>query len=70
MPLTQEQIGEAIGITAVHANRVIRQLREDGVVELHRGRVTVLDEAKFSNLRTSTTDTFTSRHQRDPRNAS
>jgi CRP-like cAMP-binding protein len=50
MPLTQEQIGEALGITAVHANRVIRQLREDGIVELHRGRVTVLDESKFQEL--------------------
>jgi CRP-like cAMP-binding protein len=47
MPLTQEQIGEAMGITAVHANRVIRQLREDNVVELHRGRVTVLNETKL-----------------------
>ena len=50
MPLTQEQIGEALGITAVHANRVIRQLREEGIVELHRGRVTVLDERKFLEL--------------------
>jgi CRP-like cAMP-binding protein len=50
MPLTQEQIGEALGITAVHANRVIKQLREDGVVEFHRGRVNVLDEAKFLEL--------------------
>jgi CRP-like cAMP-binding protein len=50
MPLTQEQIGEALGITAVHANRVIKQLREDGIVELHRGRVTVLDERKFQEL--------------------
>ena len=25
MPLTQEQIGEAMGITAVHANRIIGQ---------------------------------------------
>ena len=50
MPLTQEQIGEALGITAVHANRVIRQLREDGIVELQRGRVRVLDEAKFQEL--------------------
>jgi CRP-like cAMP-binding protein len=47
MPLTQEQIGEALGITAVHANRVIKQLRQDGIVDLHRGRVTVLNEAKF-----------------------
>ena len=50
MPLTQEQIGEALGVTAVHANRVIKQLREEGVVDLHRGRVTVLDEAKFQEL--------------------
>ena len=50
MPLTQEQIGEALGVTAVHANRVIKQLREEGVADLHRGRVTVLDEAKFREL--------------------
>ena len=50
MPLTQEEVGEALGITGVHANRVIRQLREDGIVELHRGRATVLDENKFLEL--------------------
>jgi len=50
MPLTQEQIGEALGITAVHANRVIRQLRQEGIVELNRGRVTVLDERKLLEL--------------------
>ena len=50
MPLTQEQIGEALGITAVHANRVIKQLRQEGIVELHRGRGTVLDERKFLEL--------------------
>jgi CRP-like cAMP-binding protein len=50
MPLTQEQISEALGVTAVHANRVIRQLREEGIVELQRGRVTVLDEPRFLEL--------------------
>lgn len=50
MPLTQEQVGEALGITAVHANRIIRQLREEGVVDLHRGRVKVLDERRFLQL--------------------
>ena len=50
MPLTQEQVGEALGITAVHANRVIKQLREEDVVEFHRGRATVLDERKFLEL--------------------
>jgi CRP-like cAMP-binding protein len=50
MPLTQEQIGEAMGITPIHANRIIKQLREDGVLEFHRGHVTVLDEAKLEEL--------------------
>lgn len=50
MPLTQEQIGEALGITAVHANRVIKQLRQDGIVAFQRGRVEVLDEAKLWEL--------------------
>ncbi|EJN12326.1 cAMP-binding protein [Bradyrhizobium sp. YR681] len=50
MPMTQEQIGEALGITAVHANRVIKQLRQEGILEFHRGRVTVLDERKFLEL--------------------
>jgi DNA-binding transcriptional regulator YhcF (GntR family) len=29
---------------------VIRQLRQEGIVELHRGRVTVLDEQKLLEL--------------------
>jgi CRP-like cAMP-binding protein len=50
MPLTQEQISEALGITPVHANRIIRQLRDDGVVDISRGRVSVLDESKLAEL--------------------
>jgi CRP-like cAMP-binding protein len=50
MPLTQEQIGEALGITAVHANRVIRQLRQDGIVAFHRGHVEVLNEDRLLEL--------------------
>jgi CRP-like cAMP-binding protein len=50
MPLTQEQVGEALGITAVHANRVIKQLRQDGITEFARGRVTILDEDKLMEL--------------------
>jgi CRP-like cAMP-binding protein len=50
MPLTQEQVGEALGITPVHANRVIRQLRDERIVDFNRGRVTVLDERKLEEL--------------------
>lgn len=50
IPLTQEQIGEAMGITPIHANRIIKQLREEGVVEFHRGHVTILDASKLAEL--------------------
>jgi CRP-like cAMP-binding protein len=50
MPLTQEQVGEALGITPVHANRVIKQLRDERIVDFSRGRVTVLDQTKLEEL--------------------
>lgn len=50
MPLTQEQFGEAMGVTSVHTNRILRQLRLDGVLELHRGVVRILDEHKLQEL--------------------
>lgn len=50
MPLTQEQLGEAMGVTSVHTNRIIRQLRIDGVLEFQRGSVTILNERKLQEL--------------------
>src|SRR5215208_1921480 len=40
MPLTQEQLGDAMGITPVHVNRVVKQLRDGGILEFSRGIVT------------------------------
>ncbi|HVJ00379.1 MAG TPA: Crp/Fnr family transcriptional regulator [Sphingomonas sp.] len=42
--LTQEEIGDATGLTAVHVNRMFRQLEEDGLIARENGRVTFLDE--------------------------
>jgi CRP-like cAMP-binding protein len=35
-PLTQSDLAEASGLTAVHVNRTLQQLRADGLVELER----------------------------------
>jgi len=43
-PLTQEEIGDATGLTAVHVNRMLRQLEEDGLIVRDNGRVTFVDE--------------------------
>ncbi len=43
IPLTQEHIGDALGLTAVHVCRTLRKLRQDGVLSLSNGMLTVLD---------------------------
>lgn len=42
-PMTQEQMADAVGLTAVHVNRSIRSLREDGLIRWSRMRVTIVD---------------------------
>lgn len=43
--LTQEEIGDATGLTAVHVNRMLRQLEVDGLIAREGGRVTLVKEA-------------------------
>ena len=42
--LTQEEIGDATGLTAVHVNRMFRQLEEDCLIARENGRVSFRDE--------------------------
>jgi hypothetical protein len=47
MPMLQADLADACGTTAVHINRVIRALRERGLLEIARGRVTIPDMAEL-----------------------
>ena len=47
--LTQEEIGDATGLTAVHVNRMLRQLEEDGLIRREAGRVTLIDERALAS---------------------
>jgi CRP-like cAMP-binding protein len=42
-PLSQFVLGDALGLTAIHVNRVLRQLREQGLLTLHKGTVNIHD---------------------------
>jgi CRP/FNR family transcriptional regulator, anaerobic regulatory protein len=46
--LTQEEIGDATGLTSVHVNRMLRQLEEEGLINRQAGRVTVRNEAALA----------------------
>ncbi|QVM86174.1 Crp/Fnr family transcriptional regulator [Novosphingobium decolorationis] len=43
LPLTQADIAEICGLTTVHTNRALRQLREAGLCEVHAPTVELLD---------------------------
>jgi CRP-like cAMP-binding protein len=42
-PMTQAELGQALGITHVHANRAIQQLRRTGLVRWDRQTVEIVD---------------------------
>ena len=42
-PLTQAEFGDALGLSTVHVNRTLQDLRGDGLITLRNGSVTVLD---------------------------
>jgi CRP-like cAMP-binding protein len=50
LPMTQLQLGEALGLSLVHINRTMQQLRRDRLIELKPGRVTILDRERLELL--------------------
>lgn len=50
LPLNQIELGQAMGISAVHANRVVQELRAQGLVRWQGQRIEVLDSAKLQDL--------------------
>jgi len=43
LPMTQEQIGDHLGLTLVHVNRTLKRLREDGILTVRSGLVQIHD---------------------------
>lgn len=48
--VTQEEIGDATGLTAVHVNRMLRQLERERLIVREGGRVRLLDETALATL--------------------
>ncbi|MCH8616320.1 Crp/Fnr family transcriptional regulator [Sphingomonas sp. SM33] len=42
-PLTQQELGECLGLTSVHVNRTLQELRRRNLIELENRRATILD---------------------------
>ena len=50
MPLTQNIIADALGLTSVHVNRTLRSLRDEGIALVRHGNLLVLDPDRFVEL--------------------
>ncbi len=58
VPLTQSDIGDAVGLSSVHVCRMLSSLRSDGVLSLRHGRLTIHDPDCLSELAGLDADTF------------
>lgn len=50
LPLTQQQLADHLGITAVHVNRVLKVFRDAGVIELKSRMLTILDPEALGDI--------------------
>ena len=50
LPMTQTDLSEACGITPVHMNRMLRELKERGLMEVRRDQVHIADPAALAQL--------------------
>lgn len=49
-PLTQQELSECLGITAVHVNRTLQELRRRRLVALEGRRLTILDPGELGKV--------------------
>lgn len=49
-PLTQEHIGDVLGLTAVHVNRMVQLLRGEGLISLSNRTLTIQNVAKLRRI--------------------
>lgn len=50
LPLTQRELAECLGLTVVHANRTLQELRRRGLIELENRQLTILDRRGLEGL--------------------
>lgn len=56
LPITQTDLAECLGLTAVHVNRTLRALREQSLVEFRSGLVTISDLDQLKRVAEFTPD--------------
>ena len=50
LPITQSELGDTLGLSTVHVNRVLQELRKDGLIRTRGNELTVLDWERLQAL--------------------
>lgn len=61
MPLTQEKIADVVGLSVPHVNRMLRRLREEGLIDMTGSRVRILDKESLAAV-ADFDDSYLARH--------
>ncbi|MGZ8946855.1 MAG: Crp/Fnr family transcriptional regulator [Methylococcaceae bacterium] len=49
-PLKQEDIADTLGLTSIHVNRTLHAFRDEGLLEIHKHELTILDYDALCSL--------------------
>ena len=49
-PITQTELGDATGMSGVHVNRILQELRSDHLIEIRGGRFVALDRKRLTQV--------------------
>lgn len=50
IPITQSDIGEAVGATQIHVNRVLQEMKHEGLLRCANGQLEIIDESTLIRL--------------------
>jgi transcription initiation factor IIE alpha subunit len=50
LPATQDQLADAAGLTSVHVNRTLQELRREGLLSFERGRLEIPDRDRLAEV--------------------
>ena len=49
-PICQEEIADAVGLTTVHVNRTLKEMKKEGLVDCSARRLAIKDEQRLSEI--------------------
>ena len=50
LPLTQVELADTLGLTAVHVNRILQEFRADALITLEQGKLTLRNVKRLQGI--------------------